>query len=68
MSLFIGDNMYQLRKFDKGKIYNIFDLNTPIEVWDVIYYDTEKDKIYIKNFKTKKEAARFIKEKGIVND
>ena len=60
--------MYQLRKFGKGKIYNIFDLNAPIEVWDVVYYDTEKDKIYMKNFKTKKEAAKFIKEKGIVND
>lgn len=59
--------MYQLRKFGKGKIYNILDLNTPIEVWDVIYYDTEKDKIYMKHFKTKKEAAKFIKEKGIVN-
>lgn len=60
--------MYQLRKFGKGKIYNIFDLNTPIEVWDVIYYDTEKDKIYMRNFKTKKEANSFIKEKGIIND
>ena len=59
--------MYQLRKFARGEIYNIFDLDTPIKVWDVIYYDTEKDKIYMKNFKTKKEATKFIKEKGIID-